>query len=196
MWLTSKIFGLFSNIRLRIYNRRLIKKCQIGRDSRFTRTAVISNGQSQSSIIIGDECLIEGELLVYPFGDGIKIGNNCYIGQGTRIRSAECICIGSNVLISHGVNIFDTNSHEMNSIERMHSAQIQLKQGLPKTKGNVETAPIVIEDNVWISFNVTILKGVRIGQGAIIGAGSVVTKDVPSYTLAVGNPARPVKKVE
>ncbi len=57
--------------------------------------------------------------------------------------------------------------------------------------------PFVIEDNVWIGINSTILpKGVRIGYGAIVGAGSVVTKDVPAMTIVAGNPARIIKKIE
>lgn len=56
--------------------------------------------------------------------------------------------------------------------------------------------PFVIEDNVWIGINSTILPGVRIGYGAVVGADSVVTKDVPVMTTVVGNPARIIKKIE
>ena len=56
--------------------------------------------------------------------------------------------------------------------------------------------PFVIEDNVWIGINSTILPGVRIGYGAIVGAGSVVTKDVPAMTIVAGNPARIIKEIE
>jgi len=60
----------------------------------------------------------------------------------------------------------------------------------------VPMAPIHISDKVWIGFNVIILKGVNIGEGAIIAAGSVVTKDVPAWTLVGGNPARVIKQLE
>ena len=56
----------------------------------------------------------------------------------------------------------------------------------------VAMAPIVIEDDVWIGFNATILKGVKIGKGAIIGASTIITKDVPPYAIMVGSPARQV----
>jgi len=58
----------------------------------------------------------------------------------------------------------------------------------------VSTAPIVIEDEAWIGANVVVLAGVTIGKHCIIAAGSVVTKDVPPYSVAVGNPARVLKK--
>jgi acetyltransferase-like isoleucine patch superfamily enzyme len=56
----------------------------------------------------------------------------------------------------------------------------------------VGMSPIVIEDDVWIGFNATVLKGVTIGRGAIIGASTVVTKDVPPYAIVVGNPQRQI----
>jgi maltose O-acetyltransferase len=57
---------------------------------------------------------------------------------------------------------------------------------------DVKSSPIVIEEDVWIGFNSTILKGVTIGKGAIIGAGSMVTKDVPPYAVVVGIPQRQI----
>jgi virginiamycin A acetyltransferase len=55
---------------------------------------------------------------------------------------------------------------------------------------------VVIEDDVWLGYNVTVLPGVTIGQGSVIGAGSVVTSDIPPYTVAVGNPAKVIKTRE
>ena len=60
--------------------------------------------------------------------------------------------------------------------------------GLPENDQDV-----TIEDGVWVGCNVTILKGVTIGRGAVVGAGSLVTKDIPPYSIAVGNPARVIK---
>ncbi|NVO02172.1 MAG: hypothetical protein HXX09_05670 [Bacteroidetes bacterium] len=72
---------------------------------------------------------------------------------------------------------------------------MQYKAGIRKEKENIITAPIIINDFVWINFNAIILKGVTIGEGAIIAAGAVVTKDVPPFTLVGGNPARVIKQL-
>jgi acetyltransferase-like isoleucine patch superfamily enzyme len=92
-------------------------------------------------------------------------------------------------------NIVDTNSHEMDHVERANRFSEMIMYGHWNSKGNLLTAPIFIDDHVWISFNVSILRGVHIGKGAIIAAGSVVTKDVPPFTLFAGNPAKEIRKL-
>jgi acetyltransferase-like isoleucine patch superfamily enzyme len=104
--------------------------------------------------------------------------------------------VGNHVLIAHNVNIVDTNSHEIPHIERAERYIELITKGYPVEKASIQTAPITIEDYVWISFNATILKGVTIGKGAIVAAGAVVTKDVPPFTIVAGNPAVVVKTLE
>jgi maltose O-acetyltransferase len=58
-----------------------------------------------------------------------------------------------------------------------------------------ESAPIILENNVWLGARVIVLKGVTIGEGSVIGAGSVVTKNIPSRSLAVGQPAKIIKEL-
>lgn len=160
----------------------------------FTGSAHVCNGLKQSNAIrLGRKVMVEGELYIFKHGGSIEIGEFSYVGKGTLIRSGESIKIGRHVLISHGVNIFDTNSHEVDFEERAEQYMIALDSGQSPEKGSVETAPIIIDDNVWISFGVTILKGIHVGEGAIIAANSVVTKDVLPFTLVAGNPAKYVK---
>lgn len=180
--------------------KRRINKClqqvSIGEDSKFYEHAEVHNlSEDKSRIIIGINTHIRSEILVFPYGGQIKIGDNCYLGKDTTIWSATNISIGNGVLISHGCNIIDTNSHETNHKERVESYKLILKQGHPKIKPNVEARPIVIQDFSWISFGVTILKGVNIGRGAIVAANSVVTTDVEPFTVVAGNPARFVKNI-
>jgi acetyltransferase-like isoleucine patch superfamily enzyme len=183
-----------------IIGKRRINRClqqvNIGLGSRFFNEALVHNLQiNKKSITIGKNTYIRSEMLVFPYGGKIIIGDNCYLGKNTIIWSASNIFIGNGVLISHSCNIIDTNTHETNHEERVQNYKLMLKQGHPKTKPNLETKPIIIQDYVWISFGVTILKGVSIGKGAIIAANSVVTKDVEAFSLVAGNPAKFVKKI-
>lgn len=176
--------------------QRCLDWCVLGEKSKFYEQAEVHNlHNNPQSIRIGRNTHIRGRLLVFSYGGEILIGDDCYIGENTYIWSASKVEIGNGVLISHNCNIIDTNSHELNYQERVESYRKMLIEGHPKQKPNVISAPIVIEDYAWLSFNVTVLKGVRIGKGAIIAAGSVVTKDVESFTMVAGNPAKVLKKL-
>ena len=183
-----------------IYKRQIMKYnklIDIDDSSLLRKNAnIINNTNDKKRISIKENVIIDGELLVFNYGGVIEIGDHSYVGVGTRIWSGEKIVIGSNVLISHNVNISDTTAHEMNHIERSERHKDLIKNGFPKDKASIKTAPIIIEDYVWINFNSIILRGVKIGKGAIIAAGSVVTKDVPPFTLVAGNPAKIVKNTK
>jgi maltose O-acetyltransferase len=72
-----------------------------------------------------------------------------------------------------------------------------LTTGHPKTNDfDIQSKPILIEDDVWIGFNSAVLKGVTIGKGSIVAACSVVTKDVPEFVIVAGNPAKVVKEIK
>lgn len=175
---------------------RCYKQVTYGKDTVFHPGATVDNLQgNKAKILIGSGTHIRGGLLVWPYGQGIEIGDNCYLGKNSIIWAGESVKIGNNVLISHNVTIIDSNSHEIDYVEREKSAIDMFKNGHPRQKASVETSPINIEDNVWISYNVCILKGVKIRRGAIIAAGSVVTKDVSAFTLVAGNPATFIKNI-
>ncbi len=163
----------------------------------FNSDAIINNLQNNpQSIKISAKSIIEGEIQVYSFDGKVSIGENCYLGPNSKIRSAESIIIGNNVLIAHNVNIIDTNAHEIDVLERVEGYNNFLKTGSFNQKGTVQTSPIIIEDKVWINFNAIILKGVTIGEGAIVAAGAVVTKNVPPYAIVAGNPATVIKMLK
>ena len=173
------------------------KTVTIGKDSKLYKETVIFNLQKGiDKISIGENSHIRAELVTLNYGGQIEIGDNTFVGVGSRIWSGESVKIGSNVLISHNVNIIDTDSHELNHIERAEGFIKLIKEGYPIEKGSIKTKPIIIGDYVWISFNVIILKGVTIGKGSIIAAGAVVTKDIPEFCLAAGNPAIVIKKID
>lgn len=172
------------------------KTLLLGEGSKIYKETIVCNMQGNiHNIIVGKNTHIRGELLTLNYGGKIEIGNDSFIGPDSRIWSGESVTIGSNVLISHNVNIIDTNSHEIDYLERAEGYKNLLIKGYPKNKGSIKTGKIIIHDYAWINFNTTILKGVTIGKGAIIGANSVVTEDVPDFTLAIGNPAKVIKKL-
>lgn len=163
----------------------------------FTSTSKVYNIQKKpDNIQIGNNTVIKGELLIYGHGGRIKIGEFCFIGEHSYIWSAKNIEIGNRVLISHNVNIHDSNDHPINPVLRHEHYKHILSIGHPKFNIGLNEKDIIIKDDVWIGFNAIILKGVTIGEGAIVGAGSVVTKDVAPFTVVGGNPARVIKTLE
>lgn len=184
--------------KLAIKKREIMKKAKITQDIKiFAETEFENMTDNRESISVGSKCCIRGNLRAYPCGGKIIVGDNCYIGERTKIWSMESITIGNDVLIAHNVNILDTNSHSLEEDTRKNELQYILRYGEPKE--NIfkrKTAPVVIEDGVWIGLNSIILKGVTIGQGAVIAAGSVVTRDIPPHCVAAGNPAKIVKTLK
>ena len=139
----------------------------------------------RSAIRVDAHSTIAGELLTFRHGGQIDIGQWCYVGEGTKIWSAERIRIGNRVLIAHNVNIHDTNSHPLNAQER-HRHFVEIAQnGHPATISTIKSSAIRIGDDAWIGFNSIILKGVTIGEGSIVAAGSIVDKDVPQHSLYI-----------
>lgn len=183
-----------------LIDKNRIRRCELsvslGSQSRFYKEAQVSNLQEgKFAINIGNGTHIRGELLVFAHGGKIEIGDDSYVGVGTRIWSAEHVKIGNNVLISHNCNIIDTDSHEIDHIKRSLTYQNMIKNGHAKVNNEIVSKSIIIEDYAWLSFNVSILKGVKIGRGAIVAAGSVVTKDVNPFTMVAGNPAKYIKSL-
>ena len=117
----------------------------------------------------------------------IEIGENVEINDEVHIGATEKIIIEDNVLISSKVYISDHNHGSYKGDEQ------DSPMSIPKGR-KIHSSPIRIEKNVWIGELCCILQGVTIGEGSIIGAMSVVTKDIPPYTIAVGSPAKLIKR--
>jgi acetyltransferase-like isoleucine patch superfamily enzyme len=169
---------------------------EVGRDVVFGPTGVISNPSARKAkVVIGAGGEIHGSLKTYPSGGSISLGTECFIGPGARVWSGERIEIGKNVLISHDVEIHDSNSHSLSASARRGEHRLDRSTSLSPRSG-VETSPIFIGDDVWIGFRSMIMKGVSIGEGAVIAAGTLVTHDVEPWTLVAGNPMRVVRTLE
>lgn len=160
------------------------KLCQIHEEAELGPEAIVDNIRGKPEFItIGKKSYCRGRLLTYGHGGRITIGEWCYIGVRTEIWSMESVEIGNRVLIAHDVNIHDGTAHSLDPAERHAHFRHIIERGHPvklKQLPGIHSSPVVIEDDVWISFGVTILRGVHIGAGSVISAGSVVTKDVPS----------------
>lgn len=151
-------------------------------------------------LYIGSESVVNGTYVFEIESGKITIGDRSFIGGGMFICIEE-IEIGNDVMFSWGCTVVDNNSHSIKWSERKDDV-VNWKRGLDENKmgaykdwTNVKRAKVTIKDKAWIGFNSIILKGVTIGEGAIVGSGSVVSKDVPDWTIVAGNPAQIVRVI-
>ena len=157
--------------------------------------ANVHNTGPKENIVIGKHCTIAA-LLEAKHGGKIVIGNNLYIGPGSIIQSKESVTIKDNVVVGPNVTIMDNNNHPVDPEMRLKMSACEdfFKDDLWSWK-YAESKPIVIEENVWLGRDSRIMKGVTVGKGSIVALGSIVTKDVPPYTVVAGNPAKVVKNL-
>lgn len=128
----------------------------------------------------GNNLLIEPNFWC-DYGYNISVGENFYMNHNSVILDCAKVTFGDNVFIAPNCGFY-TAGHPLD-FER-------------RNKGLEFAKPIKVGNNVWIGGNVTVLPGVTIGDNVVIGAGSVVTKDIPSNTVAYGNPCKVVKNIE
>jgi len=144
-------------------------------------------------LTVGHGSIVEASIRFDRPGAAVCIGERTFIGASTLI-CAEAIDIGDDVLVSWGCTIVDHDSHSLVWQNRRRDVDNWFAGS--KDWASVERSEVRIGNKAWIGFNVIVLKGVSIGEGAIVGAGSVVTRDVPPYTVVAGNPARPIRELE
>lgn len=142
---------------------------------------------------IGSNTLVQGKICFDREHASVLIGDRCFIGGSTMLICADNISIGDDVLVSWGCTIVDHNSHSIAWGERKDDVMKWMKG--EKDWSKVPISKVTIENRVWVGFNTIILKGLTIGEGAIIGAGSVVTRDVPPFTIVGGNPAKIIREI-
>lgn len=184
-----------------------------------TRIAGWLQGELPANVIIGANSLVTGELAFKRFHsklanaltlgahctmDGVHfdlgangkmtIGDYCYFTNTVLLCELE-ICVGNYVVIGWNTTVTDTDFHPLGPAERVADAIACSPLGKGRPRPEVLKKPVLIEDNVWIGPNATILKGVRIGSGAFIEAGSLVTRDVPARARVLGNPAQVIGEI-
>jgi acetyltransferase-like isoleucine patch superfamily enzyme len=148
----------------------------IGDDS-YVSAYAINGTRFGNNVRIREGAWIQSTARLDQPGKGLTVGDGVYIGPRCVLGAGGGITIGNRVTFGAGVHLLAEN-HEFRDPHRLIQDQ------------GVTRAGITIGDDVWIGNNVMVLDGVRVGNGAVIGAGAVVTKDVPDFSIAVGNPAR------
>ena len=192
-----KLFNLPTALRIKLYpriNRMILKSHGVvfGKNIQIPSKVLwlIRGGR----ITIGDNFYLSSGNGVNPIASNLQadvyvepgatltIGNNVGMSS-TRLWIHESARIGNNVKIGGCVLITDTDAHPMDYVARRSSNE------------GTKSAPVGIEDDVWVGAHCIILKGVTIGARSIIGAGSVVTKSIPADCVAAGNPCKVIKSL-
>jgi len=134
-------------------------------------------------MIIGDKVRVISTIATTELvadGGVLEIGARSYINYGCSIGATQLVRIGPNCNIGTYTILIDNDFHRLEPERRLERP---------------ESAPIILEENVWLGARVIVLRGVTIGRDSVIGAGSVVTKDIPARSVAAGVPAKIVKQL-
>jgi lipopolysaccharide O-acetyltransferase len=181
------VYGFFGILQLLIFK---IRTFFVFKNAKIIRFPIRIRGKKLISVgkgfVTGFNCRIDAytesnKKLV------IEIGNNVQINDNVHIGAVESITIGDNVLIASKVFITDHN-HGDYSGDKQDSPK-----GIPQER-LIYSKSVNIERNVWLGEFVAVLPGVTIGEGSIIGTMSVVSRNIPPFSIAVGSPAKVIKK--
>ncbi|MBM4085349.1 MAG: acyltransferase [Planctomycetes bacterium] len=141
-------------------------------------------------VFVGDDVTMHGvtSFVTTKAADDpvLEIGDGTYVGYQVTVSAGKRVTIGKHCLIADRVLIADHDGHPLDYDRRVAGCPVDTE----------DIHPVVLEDGVWVGSRAVILKGVTIGRGAVIGANSVVTKDVPPFTLAAGCPARVIRSLD
>ena len=168
------------------YNEDLMKERLIAKDKCFEYNNIKPSKIEERTEIMkqilgktGNQFLIE-QPFICDYGYNIEVGENFYSNHNLVILDANKVKFGDNVFIAPNCGFY-TAGHPLDYETR--------------NKGLEYAKPIEVGNNVWIGGNVVVLPGVKIGDNVVIGAGSIVTKDIPSNSVAVGNPCKVIKEL-
>ncbi len=159
--------------------RWALRRAEASSSVRLTGSARVVNHGRMS---FGDRVRLDGgtvrlEFVTWARGE-LRIGANTFINYGTTVSAVERVEIGKDCNIGQYCIIMDSDYH---SVENHH---------LPG-----ESRPVVIQDDVWLGARTVVLRGSTIGRGSVIGANSVVTGEIPPYSVAAGSPARVLRRL-
>jgi maltose O-acetyltransferase len=140
--------------------------------------------KNQGRLLIGDRVRLTSTIATLEVGVGpqgtLEIGDNVLVNYGCSFGATKLVRIGDRCNIGTQVILIDNAFHELDPDRRDEQP---------------ESAPVILERNVWLASRVIVLPGVTIGENSVIGAGSVVTKDIPANVLAAGIPAKVIRSI-
>ncbi|HEU4975479.1 MAG TPA: acyltransferase [Baekduia sp.] len=141
--------------------------------------------EGEERIAIGADVFVGAGSWLQTIGDGrIAIGDGCQFSGQVVVSASRSIVLEPHVLVARNVHVLD------------HLHRFEPGQGPVHAQGITGERPVTIREGAWIGTNAVILPGVTIGVGAVVGANSVVRDDVPDWSVAVGAPARVVRRAE
>ena len=146
------------------------------------------------ALLVGANCTMDYVHFALGETARVEIGDYCYFTSVILLCEQE-ICIGNYVVLGWNTTIADTDFHPIAPAERIADAIACSPLGKGRTRPPMTRQPVIIEDDVWVGPNATILKGVRIGEGSWIEAGALVTRNVPPRSRVMGNPAQVIGEV-
>ncbi len=175
-----KLYPYLAKAKSIVYTRFIALRYSIhvGSNSLFIGKADI---ESKGNIRIGKDCVLYPWIVLRERGGHIHIGDNCSVNSFCHISGNGGVEIGNNVRIATQCVIISANHNYSDP-------------NTPIVFQGETRAKIVIDDDCWLGAGVKVLAGVHIGEGCVIGAGAVVTHDIEPYSVAVGIPAKVIKK--
>jgi acetyltransferase-like isoleucine patch superfamily enzyme len=147
------------------------------------------HSQLNPAVLIQDHSTMDGVHFALGSQARVSIGAYCFFSNAILLCEQE-LRIGNYVVIGWNTTIADTDFHPISPAARIRDAIACSPLGKQSQRPPIVARPVIIEDDVWLGPNVTILKGVRIGAGAFVEAGALVTRTVPPRARVLGNPAQ------
>ena len=186
----NDLFKRYSFYQLIILGFNVVRTKFVFKSARIIRFPFDVRGKKFILMSKGFTTGVGCRLEAYPTNKNkvLFIGDNLQINDYVHITAMENVSIGNNVLMASKIYISDCSHGSYSGDDNDSSPNVN------PIDRPLFSSPVFIKDNVWLGESVSVLPGVTIGQGTIVGANSVVTKDLPDFVIAVGIPAKPIKK--